>query len=769
MKLIIAEKPELARAIVTAIEGKEIDKKVYIEKGDYTVTWAFGHMLQLKDPEDYDIKYKKWSIEPLPLYFENWEHKISDKEKDEYKAKQLKVIEELLNRCDEVIHAGDPDSEGQYLIDEILQFYNNKKPVKRILINDNNTEYIKKAFTKLEDNQKYISMGISAYARSVADMLLGINATRLYTCLNSNGELLSVGRVQTPTLGLVVNRDYAIENHVKEKYYELSITANNRDKTNNIVFMYQKTKDTPVNEDKLITDIIFLENIKNEIKDTLLYDVKVLSKIKNENAPLPFNITKLQAYCSQKYGYSGQQTLEITQSLREKHKAITYNRSESQYLNEEHFAEVPERLKIIFKNLNITVDRIDTAKKPKCFDNSKVTSHHAIIPTDTEIDLSKLSKEELNVYETIADFYIIQFLPPQVIKEKTGEFKVKEYEFKTTGRKIIDLGYKKYLNNTPDEEEEKEQEGNSGISDFDDGNYEFINFMTNIVDKETKPLKAYTESTLLMDMTRVSKYILDPEIKEILLRKDEGKKGENGSIGTPATRASIIDGLFTRGYITRVGKTIKATKKGKEFYNSLPSVLQTADMTALWWAIQEEIIENTKSADDLILSVLETVKAVLTASRKNILKSSNEKCPNCETGYLISKNGKYGAYWSCIDCSKNYPDKDGKPDFTERKPAEKSELKCPKDNGILYKNSGKWGDYWRCGTCKETYKDKDGTPELVKKENKKSGHKCGCGADLIERVNGTTGKIWYGCSKYPKCKRTYYPQDNGTIKESVKK
>ena len=769
MKLIIAEKPELARAIVTAIEGKEIDKKVYIEKGDYTVTWAFGHMLQLKDPEDYDIKYKKWSIEPLPLYFENWEHKISDKEKDEYKAKQLKVIEELLNRCDEVIHAGDPDSEGQYLIDEILQFYNNKKPVKRILINDNNTEYIKKAFTKLEDNQKYISMGISAYARSVADMLLGINATRLYTCLNGSGELLTVGRVQTPTLGLVVNRDYAIENHVKEKYYELSITANNRDKTNNIVFMYQKTKETPVNEDKLITDITFLENIKNEIEDTTLYNVKVSSKIKNENAPLPFNLAKLQAYCSQKYGYSAQQTQDITQSLREKHKAITYNRSDSQYLNEDHFLEAPEKLQIIFKNLNITVDRIDTTKKSKCFDNSKVTAHHAIIPTMAEIDISKLSKEELNVYEAIADFYIIQFLPPQVIKEKTGEFKVKEYEFKTTGRKIMDLGYKKYLNNTPDEEEEKEQEGNSGISEFEDGNYEFINFMTNILPKETKPLKAYTESTLLMDMTRVSKYIVDPEIKEILLRKDEGKKGENGSIGTPATRATIINELFKRGYITRVGKTIKATKKGKEFYNSLPSVLQTADMTALWWTIQEEIIENTKTADDLILSVLETVKTVLTESRKNLMKSNTEKCPNCETGYLIAKTGKHGAYWSCIDCSKNYPDKEGKPDFTEKKPAEKSDLKCPKDNGILYKNEGKHGYYWRCGSCKETYKDKDGTPELEKKDNKKSGHKCGCGADLIERKAKNTGKIWYGCSKFPKCKRTYFPQDDGSIKEAVKK
>ena len=169
MKLIIAEKPDLARAILTAIEGNEVSKNGYAEKGDYIVTWAFGHMLQLKDPEDYDIKYKKWSIEPLPLYFENWEHKISSEEKDKGKAEQLKIIEGLLNRCDEVIHAGDPDSEGQYLIDEILQFYNNQKPVKRILINDNNTEYIKKAFTKLEDNQKYISLGESAYARSVSD------------------------------------------------------------------------------------------------------------------------------------------------------------------------------------------------------------------------------------------------------------------------------------------------------------------------------------------------------------------------------------------------------------------------------------------------------------------------------------------------------------------------------------------------------------------------------------------------------------------------
>lgn len=665
-----------------------------------------------------------------------------------------------------------PDSEGQYLIDEILQFYNNKKPVKRILINDNNTDYIKKAFTKLEDNQKYVSLGESAYARSVSDALLGINATRLFTCLNGGGSVLSVGRVQTPTLGLVVNRDYAIANHIKEKYYELKITANNNDKINNVVFSYQKTKETPVNEDNLITDITFLENIKQEIKDVTAYDVTISSKIKNENAPLPFNLAKLQAYCSQKFGYSAQKTQDITQSLREKHKAITYNRSDSQYLNEDHFLEAPEKLKTVFQNLNISVDRIDTTKKSKCFDSSKVTAHHAIIPTNAEVDITKLSTEELNVYRAIADFYILQFLPPQIIEQKTGEFTVKGHGFKNTGRKIIDSGYRQYLKKTLDEEqEEKETDISSGIVDFEDGNYKFANMLTIIDEKETKPLKAYTESSLLMDMTRVSKYITDPKIKEILLRKDEGKKGESGSIGTPATRASIIENLFKRGYIEKVGKTIKSTDLGKEFYNKLPDILKTADMTALWWVIQEEIIENTKTPDDLILSVLETVKTVLSESKDYILKTNKEKCPDCDAGYLISKNGKYGVYWSCISCNKNYNDKNGKPDFTEKKPAEKSELKCPKDDGILYKNTGKWGDYWRCGTCKETYKDKNGTPDLSeKKEIKKSGHKCACGSDLIERpTKKDPKKVWYGCSNFPKCKKTYFPQEDGSIKEAVKK
>ena len=753
MKLIIAEKPELARAIVTAIQGEEIDKKVYIEKGDYAVTWAYGHLLQLKEPEDYNIKYKKWSVDQLPIYFEKWEHKISDKEKDKYKAKQLKVIENLLNECDEVIHAGDPDSEGQYLIDEILQFYNNKKPVKRLLINDNNTEYIKKAFNKLEDNKKYISLGESAYARSVADALLGMNATRLFTCLNGSGSLLSVGRVQTPTLGLVVNRDYAIENHIKEKYYELKITANNKDMTNNIVFTYQKTKDTPVNDDNLITDITFLEDIKEKIKDITAYDVKVSSKIKNENAPLPFNLAKLQAYCSQKFSYSAQKTQDITQALREKYKAITYNRSDSQYLNEEHFLEAPEKLKVIFENLNISVDRIDTSKKSKCFDDTKVTAHHAIIPTNTELDISKLSEEELNVYRAIADFYILQFLPPQVVKVKTGEFKVNDYEFKNIGRKVIDLGYRNYLKKTLDEEQDdKEADVSSGIVDFEDGKYEFIHMMTVILDNETKPLKPYTESLLLMDMTRVSKYVTDSKIKEILLRKDEGKKGESGSIGTPATRASIIENLFKRGYIKKVGKTIKSTDLGKEFYNKLPDILKTVDMTALWWEIQEDIIENTRTPDDLILSVLETVKIVLKDTKDYVLATNKEKCPECENGFVVLKNGKYGAYWSCLECSRTFKDNKGKPVLEKEE-----KIKCPEcEDGYLRKIKGKNGIFWGCSNyqnnCKTTFNDNKGKPVLEKEEKIKCPK---CGDGYLRKIKGKNGIFW-GCSNYQNnCKATF--------------
>lgn len=763
MKLIIAEKPSVARAISAAIEGNEEKKEGYIKKGDFLITWAVGHLLELKDPEDYDLKYESWDTRLLPFNFPNWGVKPIERTE-----KQLNVIKDLLSQCSSVIHSGDPDEEGQLLIDEILQYFGNTKPVERILINDNNTSFIKKALDKLEDNKKYESMGKSAYARGVSDKLLGFNMTRFLSSFTP--QTMYVGRVQTPTLGLVVNRDYAIKNHIKQKYYLLRIIANNNDSTNNITFNFQKNKETPVNEDNLIVDYDFLNNIKNDISDVKKYEVTVTSKILTKNPPLLFNIDKLQAYCSTKYNYTGQEILDITNTLKDTYSIITYNRTDCQYLNEEHFLEAPELIQVILDNLDISVDNLDSNRKSRAFDSSKVTAHHGIIPTHTKMDLSKLTEKERNVYKAIAEFYLAQFLPSEKLKETLGEFTVKDNKFSVKGTTVVDYGYKSFLKNI---DEEKEEEI-SNINKFEDGEYEFVNQLTVIDGNETKPPKPYTEATLLQDMVSIAKYVTNPEIKEILLRKDKDKKGANGSIGTPATRASIIEDLIKKaGYLERKGKQIRATELGTEFYNSLPNELKTADLTAYWWAIQEEIIKGDKTPDDLINSVYDTVKRLIETTKDFNLKSSGViKCPKCNVGYLRSIKGKNGSFWGCSNyqsgCTGSFRDKDGKPDFTEKKPAEKSELKCPKDGGDLYKNTGKYGDYWRCGTCKTIYKDKEGNPDLSeKKAYEKSEHKCECGEQLVKKPTlKDPKKIIHYCEK---CKSMYFEQADGTVKKWQKK
>ncbi|MBP9629572.1 MAG: topoisomerase DNA-binding C4 zinc finger domain-containing protein [Leptotrichiaceae bacterium] len=766
MKLIIAEKYNVATAIATAIDGVQESKDGYVKKGDYYITWASGHLLGLKEPEDYDPKFKKWNIQDLPFNFPNWELKpINASSK-----KQLNIIKDLLKECSSVIHACDPDDEGQLIGTEILLYINCKLPVERMLINDNNTEYIRKLFTKLEDNRKYESLGISAAARRIADAIIGINLSRFYSCKSS--KTLHVGRVKAPTLGLVVNRDYAIENHIKQLHYILMIIANNNDKDNNITFTFQKNKNTPVNEDKLIIDLDYIENIQAEIANIKDYKVNVTSKILTRNPPLVFNIDKLQAYCNNKFSYTAQEVLEITQILQATYKIITYNRSDSQYLNEEHFKEAPQLIEIIKENLGLSLDNIDTNRKSKVFDSSKVTAHHGIIPTHTKFDLSKLNEKERNIYQVIAEFYLVQFMPPEKLKETTGIFMVKDHEFKTTGRVVQDFGYKKFLNSL---DEEKENEEISNISKFEDGIYDFVNFATPIDKRETKPPKPYTEATLIGDMTSIAKYVKKPELKETLLRKDKDKEGAKGSIGTPATRASTVEDLIKEGYLERKGKQIRATEKGKNFYNNvLPDEIKTADLTALWWLIQEEIIAGTKTITDLTDSVYQSVVHAMEINKDIKIRHKDDIiCPKCNDGFLKNIKTSKHNFWACSEekCNSTFNDNKGKPDFTEKKPAEKSEIPCPKDGGILYKNSGEYGDYWRCGTCKVTYKDRNGTPDLSpKKELKKSGYKCDCGAELIERPGKKDPKkVWYGCSDYPKCKNIYFPQNDGSLKKAGNK
>ena len=580
--LIIAEKPELARSIAEAlnVEGKEIDG--VLENNQYQIVSAFGHLLQLKEPEDIDEKYKdRNDLTLLPVYFKNWE-KVPTKDRvvfgkkqdNSYIRKRLQKIGTLLANADTVIHAGDPDDEGQLLIDEILQYFHYQGKVLRVLLNDNLKENIQKQIHRLEENSKYIPIGNAAYARQMADMCFGISHSRLASIrLN---KPLTIGRVQSPTLNLVVVRDEQIERHEKRKYYALSSLV--KCQNHKIRFIFQPSKEFLDGEDKVF-DRKKLEHLYDNKKGKEVH-IHFQSKVQEQQPPLPYNATELQADMNGKYGYSLSETLKITQTLRDKYKAITYNRSDCQYLKEEHYEEAPHLLPTILKNLGESIP-VDPTIHARCFDDKKVSAHHAIIPQNRYLDLSQLSEKEKNVYVAICLRYLIQFLPNLRKNVCKGRFHWDENgEWEYSSSYIVDQGYQKYL--------KKEME--EAIQPFfNTGEYVGVISSMELEEKETNPPKRYTPQTLIKDMCSISKYVQDPKIKSILQSKDKGKEGEHGSIGTVATRADIIDKLLKRGYLEMKGKSIQSTTLGKEFCHMLPEEIKSPDTTAKWWLMQEEI------------------------------------------------------------------------------------------------------------------------------------------------------------------------------------
>lgn len=620
MKLIIAEKPELAKAIAEAIDGNKIIKPGYIEVNDYCITWAAGHLLEFKKPEDINENYKKWNLNDLPIIFKPWNKKV-------IKGKEglLSNIKKLIKEADEVINAGDPDDEGQYLIDEVITFLGYKGKVNRILINDNNKEAIKRAFKSIQSNDKFLQLGVAAEARSLADLLIGINLTRFFTLYHNSNNVLSIGRVQTPTLQLVVKRDDEIKNHIKEKYYEL-YSLNNIE-GNDIKLKLQQKKDDKVIDKEIFNKMI--ENIKGKS-----VNIVVTKKKQEETPPLPFNLANLQIEANKKFGYSVQKTQDITQSLREKHKAITYNRSDCEYLSEEHFKEAPILLPKILNKLNLIDIKVDTNKKSKAFNDSYITAHHAIIPTGYG-DISNFSEEEKNIYTLIAQRYIIQFMNNKILEKTEAMFEINDYIFKGSSNKTILKGYLEIYGNINEQE--------SDLSKLREGIYNNLLNEFKIEELETQAKKYYTEASLLKDMTSISKYVKNDEIKEILKRKDKDKKGENGSIGTPATRAAIINNLFDKGYLILEGKNIKSTELAREYLKTLPDILREADMTALWWTIQEDIKENKATKEKLIDYVLKDINIIINSKYNKLNINNNTNKQELKNGDVIEINTKNGS------------------------------------------------------------------------------------------------------------------------------
>lgn len=651
MILVIAEKPVLGKAIADALPGTATMKNGCIYKGDYIVTWVFGHMLSLKEPEDYDIGYKSWNINSLPIFFKDWQVKIGKNgnlNKGQIsKSQRVNQIGSLLKQADEVIHAGDPDDEGQLLIDELLRWFNYKGIVKRLDTANTTLVAMKKALSHMTDNKPYEPYGWSAYARSVADLMVGINMSRLFSCKNQT--LLTIGRVQTPTLGLVVNRDLAIEGHHKQKYYTIACDINFNNDTVQADFIPSKTDSNLV--DGHILSKEYAEQICNRLKGQTLKNINITKKIIYEAPPLPFNLVKLQTYCSGKFGYSPQQVLDITQSLRENHKAITYNRSDCQYLSEEHYKEAPVTMKAVIMNIRYKPKSLDMNLKSKCFDSSKISAHFAIIPTNQKVNLDKLSEAEKNVYLAICKYYIAQFMPKAKKEQTNLSVELGNGEaIKAVSTVIIEQGYRSIFN-------EAEKDKASNLSKIPEGIYSGKITDTDIAEKETKPPSRYTKASLNEDMTCISKYVKDPKIKQLLLSKDEGKEGERGSIGTSATRSGIIESLVKRGFLREDGKKVISTALGRELYRILPDEIKKADMTAEWWSIQEEIQNGTVNYNKLIDSVYDTIKhivanvdnyPVVNSSIIAIKKKGGAvigKCPRCGGDIVETKTGFCCSNW----------------------------------------------------------------------------------------------------------------------------
>lgn len=651
MILVIAEKPVLGKAIADALPGTATMKNGCIYKGDYIVTWVFGHMLSLKEPEDYDIGYKSWNINSLPIFFKDWQVKIGKNgnlNKGQIsKSQRVNQIGSLLKQADEVIHAGDPDDEGQLLIDELLRWFNYKGIVKRLDTANTTLVAMKKALSHMTDNKPHEPYGWSAYARSVADLMVGINMSRLFSCKNQT--LLTIGRVQTPTLGLVVNRDLAIEGHHKQKYYTIACDINFNNDTVQADFIPSKTDSNLV--DGHILSKEYAEQICNRLKGQTLKNINITKKIVYEAPPLPFNLVKLQTYCSGKFGYSPQQVLDITQSLRENHKAITYNRSDCQYLSEEHYKEAPVTMKAVIMNIRYKPKSLDMNLKSKCFDSSKISAHFAIIPTNQKVNLDKLSEAEKNVYLAICKYYIAQFMPKAKKEQTNLSVELGNGEaIKAVSTVIIEQGYRSIFN-------EAEKDKASNLSKIPEGIYSGKITDTDIAEKETKPPPRYTKASLNEDMTCISKYVKDPKIKQLLLSKDEGKEGERGSIGTSATRSGIIESLVKRGFLREDGKKVISTALGRELYRILPDEIKKADMTAEWWSIQEEIQNGTVNYNKLIDSVYDTIKHIVTnvdnypvvnSSIIAIKKKGGAvigKCPRCGGDIVETKTGFCCSNW----------------------------------------------------------------------------------------------------------------------------
>ena len=700
MQLYIAEKPDMAKAIASYLwpDGSYNKNKGYYEKNGVEVTWAFGHILSPANPEAYGDEYKQWKN--YPVLPDRWKYTVPLSKKE-----QLDIIRSLLKGADEVIHAGDPDREGQLLIDEILYFAGYKGKVKRLLLNAKDDTSLKRAFENIQDNGQFKTLYEAGLARQKADWLVGMNLTRCYTVQLAKYKYdttLRIGRVKTPTLALVVNRELEIRNFVKHSYYDLKAFW---------------TKDGVTFDAKLVTP----ERIKQDdnghaLDKAVVYAIAakikpascVVTKMKREkgreNPPLPYSLDTLQVEANKAYKMSPKKVLETVQELYEA-KYVSYPRSDCNYIPAAQHSDAAKILKKKKKFGIMEAGKANPDIKGMCWNDKKVTAHHAIIPT--EVMPENLKEDAEKIYKLIARRYIMQFFEPCDFEVLSYEIKAADELFKGSGRLITKYGFRGIIGFT---KEEKADDAVTALPELTEGEAIGKPVQVEVKEGETKPPKRFTEGTLVKAMTNIYKFMEPGDMRE--------KLKESKGIGTPATRDTIIDDLLAtelkgrklEPFMKKVKNELVPTDFGMMVIANIDKSLTKPDITAELEYKLSDIQSGKYKITDFIK---DTEKMIL----ENIQYAENHQfplgvhetfmCPACGKGELLRRYSPKSkkAFYVCSneECVNGFT---GKKYFFEEEKGKPVIKKCLEDGIVLRKIIGKNGAFWICDKCKKTFNDK---------------------------------------------------------------
>lgn len=667
MRLFIAEKPSVAKSLAAVI-GATSRGDGFMHGNHHAITWCFGHLFEDAAPNHYNPAFKTWRMEDLPITPQDWV--VLPKDNDS--KKQLRIIGNLIKDADDIVNAGDPDNEGQLLVDEVLEHFKNRKPVLRFWASAQDRESMIAALNAMQDNRNFVGFRDAARARKRADWLIGMNFSRAFTLRHQAAGgmgVISVGRVQTPTLQIVASRDEAIANFVPRPFYVLRAQVEPTKAGAWRFWMRWKPAASQhgLDEEGRLVDPKVADGLVTKLTNALGRITEYSTQRKTEHQPAGLSLTGVTLKASNAWGYNASEVLEACQALYETHKLTSYPRTDCEYMPEVQHGAAAQILAAVAANLPAVAEFVglaDPSARSRIWDDTKITAHHAIVPTGQRADAAGLGERERNVYQLIATNYLAQFFPVHAYLQTTIVADFAGETFAASGRTVIDDGWKQLY--VPPAQDDDEKEAAQALPALAEGDAVQLRDLARS-DRMTRPPARFTEATLVVAMENIYKFIEEEADKKSL------KDGDG--IGTPATRAAILKELRKRGFLAPQGKFIVSTEEGRAALAALPPEIKSAALTAAFQRQLKEIERGEAGLDRFVRDQARFVADQVDAVRGAMPRPKVYGCPEC-AGNLrrIQRRDKSAWFWSCAGysagCLFTAPDDDGAP--SDIQPAEQS-------------------------------------------------------------------------------------------------